>query len=694
MANEKPVYAPGELQKVRQNLGNLDPNEAKRMAEVLGGEVGVERSPEPEKAKPLKRSGKPQPMRRVEILDDESGQVRSGPAENAGKKGKEAKKIPPEDNPALPVNPGYFERLKMDRYAAEGTFEIKSIFQVTASFFSFFRRGPDYVNPLFITQRMDEYYKKLELLVNSTRTIFPRNNIKNNEQLKKMSPFLFSVLDTIRHWNIERISSDMAKMQARTKTVTVSDFTEILRAVYRPLFIMEQLDVDLHIKAAYKLLYKVLYLDEPMVAKDKYQDTIRETLAAYDAVNKDLHFLLYPLLMKLLSNTWLPYHRFFIERRNRFMAFLNATESDRISPESMFQKPEAEPEQAQNPEETPPEEKVDPQAAARHAANAAERKAVERGLRTLESLFPQAGWNKLEEFPDLYVYFAKVLDLKRGCELLAPEDPLLQVVVLMRILEELLFGLRFVTFEITDGVDGHLEEIVNQWRDYEINLSQEYLSRLGEYCQLLETSSSDARSSSYAKRIYGELQWLKKLCFLPHYQFNSIGGSPFKKNAVTPLYPEVRRLRKYLTVVAAGIEQGSKQGGAEKQAACKGIANPWANYNFPVANPLSMRLNALLPPNKRNNASLVYFTLSVVTVLDYFVNNEESWAYENSNSPLFRSKDGAGFIPQFGVDEKIDADALFKQIMKDRQKEKKEKKAQPQPESQPQPEKPEPSGSA
>ena len=146
-------------------------------------------------------------------------------------------------------------------------------------------------------------------------------------------------------------------------------------------------------------------------------------------------------------------------------------------------------------------------------------------------------------------------------------------------------------------------------------------------------------------------------------------ASSIKKSTIPPLYPEIRRLRKYLTIVASGIEQGSKQGGAEKQAVCKGINNPWAPYNFQVANPLSLRLNALLGQTKRNNASLVYFTLSVVTVLDYFVNNEDSWAYGDNSGTLFRSINGEGIIPQFGVDDKIDADALFKQVMKARKKE-------------------------
>jgi hypothetical protein len=322
-------------------------------------------------------------------------------------------------------------------------------------------------------------------------------------------------------------------------------------------------------------------------------------------------------------------------------------------------------------EENQEEDAEDPQAAALRAANEAERKAVDRGLRTLESLFPQAGWEKLDTFPDLYVYFAKIFDLKKGYELLAPTDPLLQTAVFVRIMQELLHGLRYVSFETADGIDGHLEEIINQWRDYEINFTQEYLARLIEFCQLLEGSSAEARTSSYGKRVQNELQWLKRLCFFPHHRFESIGGSPFKKSSITPVYPEVRRLRKYLTIVAGGIEQAAKQGGSEKQVPCKGIANPWAPYNFQLESPLSMRLNMLLSPQKRNNASLVYFTLSIVTVLDYFLNNEESWAYESMKGPLFRSKNGEGVIPQFGVDNKIDADGLFKQVMKERQKNKK-----------------------
>ncbi|MDR2494503.1 MAG: hypothetical protein LBD24_04680 [Spirochaetaceae bacterium] len=675
MAKEKAIYAPGELNRVRQNLGDMNADEAKRMAEVLGGEVGVEKNPEPPKSPPKTRE-RAQPMRRVEVLADESEQG-SGPGRGGSKKSGAAKKTDPEDDPNVPIELRNSERFRMDRYEAQSPFEIKSLPQLAASFFSFIKKSPDYVSASFINNKLDGYYKVIELLVVSTRTLLPRNNLRNNEQMKKMSPFMFSILDVIRHWNIERISSDMARMQSRPKTVKVGDLVEILRAVYKPLVILELLDYETHIKGAYKLLYKILYIDNPIEAKDKYQEHIRSALGAYDTVSRNIHYLLYPLLLKLLSNRWLPYQRFFLERRGRFLAFLNITDKDRISPENINQKSIEEMPREEAAAEVKAQEK--PEAEARRSAQDNERKAVDRGLRTLESLFPQAGWEKAETYPDMYGYFAKSLDLKKGYELISPTDPLLQAIILIRVIEELISALRYVVFENTDGIDGHLEEIINGWREYVINFTQEYLARLIEYCQLLETSQ-DSRKNNYAKRLYSELQWIKRLAFFPHYRFENIMATSVKKSVVPPVFPEIRKLRRYLTVAASSVEQASKQGGPEKQIPCKGIANPWAPYNFQVAsNPLAMRLDGLLGPAKRNNASLIYFTLSVVTVLDYFVNNPDSWAYQNNDANLFRSVDGEGIIPQFGVDDKIDADMLFKHVIKARQKEKKEQKPQAQP---------------
>ncbi|MDR1107609.1 MAG: hypothetical protein LBL19_01090, partial [Spirochaetaceae bacterium] len=608
---DKAVYAPGELDRVRNNLGKMDQAEAKKMAQKLGGEVGYERTREQEIArqKPprtrreqvnVKIGGRP--GRRVELAAD-------GEESGSGRKPSRRKERNPDDDPSVPVKASYWDRIKMDKYAAQPEFEIKSSGQVFFSMVSVFGEVPDYVNPAFVTKRMGEYYKHIEALVVSTRNMFPRNNMRRNERMKKTAPLVFSILDTIRYWNIERISGDLARLQSHPRNVKVNDFADILRAVYKPLFVMGQLDTDSHIRGAYKILYKVLYIENPMDAQSKYQDQIRTALIAYGEVRRDIRYLMHPLLMKLVSSKWLPYERLFTERKNRIMIFLNVKETDQINPAGFGGMNNAGEAQAEEEDKSASEEETSGEAdeageeelseeeKVRRAAAAAEKKALDRGLQTLEALFPKAGWNRLATYPDLYPYFVDVFDFKRGFVNIAPTDPLQQIFVLMRILEELFFGLRYVSFGAVTGstgnperVDDILVNIINNWHYYiELSFEKEYLPRMAEYIRILEGSPDD-RNAPYAKKILSDLHWTKRLYFLPFYKFESLAVPPFQKKDITPIYPEIKKLRKYLTAVAAGIEQGMKAGGAEKRAPCDGIDNPWEPYVFQVPNPLSLRL--------------------------------------------------------------------------------------------------------
>jgi len=144
-----------------------------------------------------------------------------------------------------------------------------------------------------------------------------------------------------------------------------------------------------------------------------------------------------------------------------------------------------------------------------------------------------------------------------------------------------------------------------------------------------------------------------------------MGPPPFPKSEIVPIYSEVRKVRKHLTSIALGIEQGMRAGGAKAKAPCRGINNPWESYNFQVPNPVSTRLDMMLPLERRINATLIFFSLSAATVLDYIINNENSWVYNNSRSlTLFRSIKNEGIEPLFGVDNKLDADRIFRETLK------------------------------
>ena len=699
MAKNKGIYAPGELSKTRDRLKvDLGSEEAKRMTKVLGGEIGYERTVDQETAlnKPRRLRNetvevniKGRPRRRVETAEDDDGEALNLKEYRKQKKNADD----PADDPAVPVKANYWERIKMDKYCAQAEFEIKNSSQVMISILSFLSEPPDNVNPVFVNRRMNEYYKRIEILVTSVRTLLPRNNLKRNERLKKVSPLAFSILNTLRYWNIDQISGNLSRIQTHPRNVKVVEFTEILREIYKPMYILEQLDMEAHIKRAFKMLYKVLFLENQTEAKEKYQELIRSAIMSYGTICRDIRFQLYPLLMKMLSHCLIPYEFFFHERKNRIMAFLQVTEENRISPqmedditeaetEEIAEKPEGDTEEDEEEaesqemfDESPVEEEpLTDEEKARRQAQESKAKALDRGLSVLETLFPKAGWEQLTQYPDLYPYFFDVFKLKKGAELIAPTDPLQQAYVLSRILEELFFGLRFTSFGVIMGSDGSpdrmdeaMTRITNNWQQIvEIGFDKEYLPRLLEYCRLLE-NTAESRTSIYAKRLLNELHWIKRLVFLPYYKFESIIPPPFQKNSIPSLYPELRLLRRYLTAVASGIEQGNKRGGADEKAPCEGIDNPWDPYVFQVPNPVSKRLDMLLAPKKRNNASLVYFTLAVTVVLDQLLNDEDSWAYDSKSNLLFRSENGEGIMPLFGVGEKIDTEMIFKQVLKKRQ---------------------------
>jgi hypothetical protein len=672
------IYEPGELERVRGRLGPVDEDEARRIAQKLGGEVGTEKSVV---TPPIKRTSY---IKRDGGSDRKSRRPRPAGAEGSDEGYEKAavkKANDPSDDPQVQLKTSYFERIKMDRYAAQPEFEIKSSLQAFISILYFFGEPPDNVNPHFTSVRIGAYFKKIELLVNAARALLPRNNARRSERFKKASPYYFSIIDVMRYWDIEKIDAELIRIRAQPRA-TALDYAEILRLIYRPLFILEKLSQDNHIKGAFKVLYKVVCADDPAEPKERIQGIIRTALSSYSDIKLEVHFGLYPLLMKYISDRWFPYEMLFTDRHRRFMSFLSLTEDAQIQPldpnASIVENADLDAEEdanAENAEAAREAAEEDPKSAeekkTQEEAEKREEKAMDQSVKVLEMLFPKAGWDKLEEFPDLYPYFVTTYELRRGYELIGPSDPLQQVAVLMHIIEDICVGLRNVTFGTAVGPDGNPAQIneligvtVANWRRYiEDSFHKEYLPRLSEYCGIIE-HSAESRISSFAKKNLDGLRWIRRLYFLPYFKFESIGPPPFQKQDVTAIYSEVRTLRKNLTLVATGIEKGNRLGGAAAKAHCDGIENPWSRYNFSVPNSVSKRLDAILGPDKRNNTAVIFFALSVVTVLDNLLNNENSWAYGQNVGPLFRSVNNQGVTPVFGVDIKLDADKIFKESLK------------------------------
>ncbi|MDR2149333.1 MAG: hypothetical protein LBO67_00620 [Spirochaetaceae bacterium] len=653
MDKKKAVYAHGELEKVRQHLGEIDPEEAVRVAKLLGGEVGVEQPPPPPPAlhpsKPDAHKSASEVDTPVQRREDESHEQEAQSAAPSAQKAQP----PVEDDPTQPPKVRYFDRIRLDRYMAYEEFGIKSPAQVFRSIVCFISPPPDYVNPLFVQKRINEYYATLEQLVISTRKIFFQQDESLDERLKTISPLAFSIVDIIRSWDIEQLAREISRLQANPRHIIVSDFTVMLQIIYKPLFRLDELDTETHIKATFFLLYQVLLEQENKNGlSENCPMLIGKALSAYSTLRNEIHYLLYPLLLKLLSNKFISYDLFFTERRKRYKAFLGVRDGERLTPDTIPSHiPEAS-EEAKTPEQAA-ERVASPQEQEQERV-ALEYKAVQQGLQIMETLFPKSGWKTIDEFPDIYPYFTNIFNLKHGFEFMSPDDPLLQVAVLMHVLQNMFTGMRSIKFKASapHNIETELTTITNNWgAALDMMFTKEYLPRLNEYHTMYE-NAGNARDAIYIRRLYSELQWLRRLFFFPYYNFDVKFGAPLKREGLTSIYTEIRKLRRILTTIACEIDAVHRKSSGI-------IANAWAPYNFQLANSVSVRLNALLVEKKRTNALLIFFTLSIVMILDYMLNNENSWAYSGHPQFLLRSPDATL------TEIKINTDLLFRQSLKE-----------------------------
>jgi hypothetical protein len=651
----KLTYGEEELRQTRARLDVKDEKEAKFMMKVLGGEVGEVRAEKPEARSEDGRNrsyGKQPPMRHVEtagFAEEEDGDL-----------------IDTQTAWRTDIKLDYWERVKMDAQEAEAEFKIKTWIQAFRSRIAFFKPPPDAVNRFFVTIKMDDYFLPLKKLVNKVRLVFPRNNADQNKKLKQESPFAFSVLDVIRYWDMEKISSLLSRLQSHPRSVVVPDFKGIIKAFYRPLVVLELLEPEIHLVKALTDLENILPQGEAGAKITK--KTRDEIILLFNEVNEDTRYRLYPLLMKFVSPEYLPYSAFFSEHKEDIRAFLGVTPEEIIRPVNPVNARNARSagnDDAQeksgedapfNPLGTDNLDKKEEQPALPHDKP----HAVQRGLDVLEQLFPEAGWDRLDTFPDIYQYFAKPLSLKRNEDIIDPENPMLQALIFMRILEELFYGFRFISF---NEIGFNLVEflgIIDEWHILiENGFERLYLSRLAEFAKLFYTPF-ETKQRTYALKVREELNWIARLFLLPQLKIDMFSQAFVHKKDITSAFPKIRALRHDFTIIADEIDRAIRAGGPSAKALCAAINNPWDQYVFQVENPLSKRLNALLDREHRTNVSLIHYTLSVLSVLDYFLNNPDSWAYKTNTAKLFRSSDADGVIPTPPPGEAVDADAIFK----------------------------------
>lgn len=638
-------WAPGTLSATKRAIGDIDADEAKRMVEVLGGEVMYEKDPEPDKNEKKSKRG---------ALDRS---VIEKNKENDKKRAQVATPAPTIKQEELITIPSKSLK-KMNKLMQSPDYRIKKTpgpFWFLQKLFSKADALDSEFMKLTVKMQVDAlemFDKKIIEMIALTPPAYTAF-IENNSDAK------FILLRTVRTWDVKNI--DYLFDQLMNKEVcTVQDMIPYIRAVFGAVFKIYYYGPD-----KIPELLKEIYTDcaeNVETPKKKLLSASKEAIRLWSIIEIDVIKRLYPLLMRMCSITFEVYPNFFDIRRKEILAFLGLHKYDIMFPGM------------QN-------SKIAQDATASAAANNANQKPkqdalVINGLSLLEKLFPEAGFQKLDEHPDMYPYFSPLYHFADGFNAIAPRNPLQVTIVLVRIIEDIFQGLRdvqFITSAIADEKADNITKIIDDWSNYrEVVFKKLYLGQLNELVNRIYTQD-DFADSQFAKKIRTELSWQVNYHFLPYYSVERLTlEKPIDESNLPPLYNRTTFAKQYLAKVVKVCDEKKESRGDAIY-----VKNPWVHYHFAVPNEVSKRIDVLLgakdksPNTKATNAALLKYALRLIAVLDWWINNEDSPAYDATTKDLYRTNEDGN--PDFNVTVRKDQNKLFADACRAAYKKSKEK---------------------
>lgn len=635
-------WEPGTLDKTRKNLGTLSEEEAKKMMDVLGGEILQEKSA------PIDYKALPKNM-----IFAKKGSGRSANSASMEATNQMASIKEPEKKFTLP-NIDSKEKQQFDKLMMSDDYKIKPSYGLF-NFVLRFKKSNDKLKKAFVEYTLPKDIEHLNEFIMSVKSIVQiapesyKENILQSEEEK----YLF--LKTVGSWNTKEIKYFLNSLTAHPENVNIVDTADFIKSVYR-------------------LLIKIYYLGEKRIAdmfKDIFNDlakyprmdkkklstfvktAIREWFYVYSKVIKGL----YPILMRQCSKHCDNFQDFFLTKTSNILTFLDMTKYDLLLPNKRGKN-------AESAEQNDKTQKAEIEKAKKEEKPSHDSNYVSSGFKLLEQLFPEAGFSKLEEHPDMYPYFQPLYQFRDGFQLLSTENPLLVTITLLRITEDLLQGCRNIEFtgELDEGEDADkLQTIIGEWALYrEVLFERNYCSIIKEFVNSEYSNPGDFKKSQYGLKLLTDMLWQTKYYFLPYFNFQQlILEKPKNDNPYKQLFLRTTHLKKMLSKIVKSIAVAEKNNGD-----VIGVANPWVKYHFGVQTPISKRLNVILGAKKTadetraTNANLLKYTLCIVSVLDWWINEKTSPAYSYDGTDLYRISKADG-APEFSVPVRSDQNDLF-----------------------------------
>ena len=655
------TLAPGTIDQIRKNIGPIDTEEAKVIAQKLGGEVLWERAAPSEPISRPKRpagggaaggSARPGSAGGYSSGSGSRGSGSSnsnlkGAAVNTPKKKKVDEELPEVSAKDLKL---------MEKLMMSSEYDIKPDYGVFNFLYRMSAKNREKIAKGFAEYTVKQHIAHMQTFISTIKTFIQVSPDVYKSKIATETDLKYKFLRTVGMWSMRDIKVLAIDVQDGAQDMTVAQMIPFVRAVYHEfitIYYIGEQQIPAMIKEVYNDLIAFPNSDQKklqLLAKEG----ITEWLYIYNSILKGM----YPLLMRMCSTEYVEFPRFFTAKIAEILKFVGRTKFDLLLPDKKKKKEDEEAKKKKAEEEKKKKEEKRPVAGAYDDI-------VKTGLNILDQLFPQAGFNSLEKFPDMYPYFQPMYNFEDGFNMIHPKNPLQITLVLCRILEDFFQGCRNVDFNIkADEKLGALQDdigaVMNDWASYREDL---FDRKLGDYLRNYVNSiysQADYPGTQYGKENLNNIYWRMKFYFLPCYKFNAPTlKHPSNDSKYKPMYSRIEYIRTVLTVIVRRIDEN-----ASSKKPVLGVMNPWNRYVFDLPNNISRRLDVLLGAKheddvtRATNANLIKYTLCIAAVLDWWVNNPTSPAYQSSPDNVYRvsAKDGG---PEFSVPERSDQGQLF-----------------------------------
>ncbi|RKX90981.1 MAG: hypothetical protein DRP59_08815, partial [Spirochaetes bacterium] len=290
----KELFNPGELARTRKNLGDLTEEEAKRVAGILGGEIGIERTDEA-----VEQSYKhlaDQNRRKHDAVLDYHPRRDGLPKQTEGPKHQKIVTTQFKE-----VKQSYFERIRISLLCFRSEYRIKSFPNLVAAYFSFLPGYKNRINPLFIKTLNSRVYNHIEALVTSCRILYA--GVEHKDIAEGRDPYFWKIIKTIIEWDIEGLENEISRLKSFSASVTAESCTNLVRKIYTPLFLLSKIHYDPGIKDSLEYLYTMATASLPPKNLKVVKLRRRYTIAFEEVyhVFSELKYGLYPLLLMVIS---------------------------------------------------------------------------------------------------------------------------------------------------------------------------------------------------------------------------------------------------------------------------------------------------------------------------------------------------------------------------------------------------------